>query len=121
MSLSYLFDQGLEISPHDKAFYGQFLKLFDDGKGWPKMKKLTLRGINLQGFEEEAGETFQAFTDRALPEFEVQELPGNYMFFSTRSGYMLNRHGADGLKPHLDTNASPYYNDELRSIDLLTR
>jgi hypothetical protein len=112
--LDYLLHHGLEISPHDETgfcpglhsfdslFYNRILKaVFDDGKAWPKLKKLTLRGINLTGFEEETEETLETFTKRALPGVTVQEIPGNYMFFNTRKGTIMNQHGADGLKPHL--------------------
>ncbi|KAF2823579.1 hypothetical protein CC86DRAFT_372511 [Ophiobolus disseminans] len=133
--LSYLLDpgMGMEISPHDPtsfcpilnvfdaAFYKQILKpVFDDGgETWPKLKKLTLRGINMHGFETEANETFQAFADRALPGVVVQEVPGNYMFFNTRNGIVLNQEGgADGLKPHLDPNTDPHRDDELDFLGL---
>jgi hypothetical protein len=82
--------------------------VFDDGKAWPKLRKLTLRGINLIGFEEEIGEALDDFNKRVLPGVMVEEIPGNYMFFNTHKGTILNQHGADGLKPHLE---APYDDD----------
>tara|TARA_R110002003_G_scaffold207_1_gene15975 strand:- start:42853 stop:43731 length:879 start_codon:yes stop_codon:yes gene_type:complete len=94
--LSYLFDHGIDISPHGKtSFYPEcngFDSLFyrnvlqaaiDDGEAWPNLKKLTFRGINLIGFEDKTGESLQAFVARALPGVEVQDIPGNYMFFNS--------------------------------------
>jgi hypothetical protein len=96
-----------EVHDFDSAFYSNVLKpTFDDGEAWPKLKSLTLRGINLAGFEDEAGETLHAFADRSIPGVIVQEVPGNYMFFSTRRGTILNQNGTDGLKPHLDPNSN---------------
>jgi hypothetical protein len=119
--LSYLLDHGMGLSPHDETsfypefssfdarFYNHVLKpAFDNGEVWPNLKRLTLRGINLKGFEEEAGEAFQAFTNRTLPGVEVKDVPGNYMLFNTRKGTIMNQDGADGLKSHLDPNADPY-------------
>jgi hypothetical protein len=120
--LEYLLYHGIEISPSDTTsfcpgfhsfdslFYRHILKaVFDTGKAWPKLRKLTLRGINLIGFEEETGEALDDFNKRALPGVTVEEMPGNYMFFNTRKGTILNQHGADGLKPHLET---PHDDDE---------
>jgi hypothetical protein len=120
--LEYLLYHGIEISPSDTTsfcpgfhsfdslFYRHILKaVFDTGKAWPKLRKLTLRGINLIGFEEETGEALDDFNKRALPGITVEEMPGNYMFFNTRKGTILNQHGADGLKPHLET---PHDDDE---------
>jgi hypothetical protein len=93
----------------DSLFYRHILKaVFDDGKAWPKLRKLTLRGINLIGFEEEIGEALDDFNKRVLPGVMVEEIPGNYMFFNTHKGTILNQHGADGLKPHLE---APYDDD----------
>jgi hypothetical protein len=112
--LEYLLYTEMEISPDDTTsfcpmlhsfdslFYRHILKsVFDDGKAWPKFEKLTLRGINLIEFEKEAGETLDVFTKRALPGVTVKNIPGNYMFFNTRKGTIMNQHGADGLKTHI--------------------
>jgi hypothetical protein len=117
--LSYLLNPGYEISPHGKTsfhpelndfdmpLYKHLLKpAFDDGRSWPKVKTLTFRGINLIGFEEAAGETLKAFNDRVLPGVQVKEVPGNYIYFDTRHGTIVNQDGADGLTPHLDPNAN---------------
>jgi hypothetical protein len=91
-----------ELHSFDSLFYHRILQAaFDDGKASPKPKKLTSRGINLTGFDAETGETLETFTERALPGVTVKEMPGNYMFFNTRKGTIMNQHGADGLKPHL--------------------
>ena len=93
----------------DSPFYHCILKgVFADGGCWPELKKLTFRGINLHGFEEEAGERLKDFTTRVLPGVQVEELRGNYMFLNTRKGTIMNQYGADGLKPHLDMNEDPY-------------
>jgi hypothetical protein len=39
-----------------------------------------------------------------LPVVGVDQISGNYMFFNTRKGTIMNQHGADGLKAHLDFN-----------------
>jgi hypothetical protein len=86
----------------DSLFYRHILSsVFDDGKAWPSLEKLTLRGINLNGFEEETGETLDVFTKRVIPGVTVQNISGNYMFFNTRKGTIMNQYGADGLKPHI--------------------
>jgi hypothetical protein len=118
---SEILNCGLKISPHDETSFSQELhsfdslfhiivlkSAFDNGKDWPKLTKLTLRGINLDGFEAEAGESFQVFKERALPGVTVLETPSNYMFFDGDRGVILNQHGADGLKPHLDPNTYPH-------------
>jgi hypothetical protein len=122
--LSYLLDHGMEISTNDKTrfcpifndfdslFYRHILKsTFDDGKPWPKLQKLTLRGINLNRFEAEIGKTLSTFTERSLPGTLVQEIPGNYMFLNTCTGTLMNQHGADGLRPQLDSPCTHYYDD----------
>jgi hypothetical protein len=87
----------------DSLFYHQILEsTFGDGESWPRLKKLTLRGINLQDFEAETGETLSAFTERSLPGTFVQEIPGNYMYFNDHTGTIMSQHGADGLTPQLD-------------------
>jgi hypothetical protein len=84
----------------ESAFYNHVLKsTFEDGESWPNLKSITLCGINLVGFEEEAGETFQSFTDRALSGATVQEISGDYTSSSTRKGTIMNQYGTDGLKP----------------------
>jgi hypothetical protein len=118
--LSYLLDFGLENSPHNKTsfcpelnsfdslFYQHILKsVFDDGGTWPKLKKPILRGVTLLGFEEEAGEALQIFMERVLPGVQLEQVAGNYMFFSTRKGTIMNEGGADGLKSDLDPNSGP--------------
>jgi hypothetical protein len=32
---------------------------------------------------------------------KVDQISGNYLFFHTRKGTIMNQHGADGLKAHL--------------------
>ncbi|KAH7079085.1 hypothetical protein BKA63DRAFT_601299 [Paraphoma chrysanthemicola] len=113
--LSYLLNHGFELSSHDRtsfcpglhsfdsAFYHHVLKTtFDDGGAWPELKKLTFRGINLLELEDEAGESMDAWANRALPGVKVQSTDSNYMFFNTRSGTIMNNGSADGLMPHLD-------------------
>jgi hypothetical protein len=123
--LSYLLYHGMGITPDDKtvfcpehnhfdsSFYNHVLRAaFDDGQTWPKLKSLTLRGINLSGFEEETGETLQSFQNRALPGIKLQETSGNYMFFSTRTGTIMNQYGTDGLKPQLSYEDDGDFSDD---------
>lgn len=123
--LQYLLSCDMEISTNDKTsfcpmfnsfdseFYRRILKgVFNDGGAWPKLKKLTLRGINLQGFEEEAGETFESFVARALPGVQVQDVAGNIMFFCTRKGTIMNNDGVDGLKPQIDPYQDPFATED---------
>ncbi|KAF1841687.1 uncharacterized protein K460DRAFT_293272 [Cucurbitaria berberidis CBS 394.84] len=109
--LDYLLDMGMDISSYDQTefipdldsfdsdVYHRILKgVFADGGVWPNLRKVTFRGINLHGFEAEAGEALQAFTTRVLPGVQIEQVRGNYMFFNTRKGTVKNQHGADGLK-----------------------
>jgi hypothetical protein len=94
----------------DSLFYRHILKsTFDDGEPWPRLKKLTLRGINLEDIEAETGETLSAFTERSLPGTFVQEVTGNYMFFNDNTGTIMSQHGADGLTPQLDISIYSEY------------
>jgi hypothetical protein len=117
----FVLNMGNELSPHertmfhpeyndfDSRFYHIILKdVFGDGAMWPKLKRLTLRGINLQGIEDEAGEDLQTLMTKMLPGIRVELLPGNFMYFNTRKGTIMNQHGADGLKPHLDMDSDSF-------------
>ncbi|KAH7406058.1 hypothetical protein DE146DRAFT_787229 [Phaeosphaeria sp. MPI-PUGE-AT-0046c] len=87
----------------DDRFCNKILnETFGDGKVWPKLKRLTLRGLNLQEYESDHGEELSEFTQRVLPGVEVIEESGHYMFFNPYSGTIENLNGADGLKPQLD-------------------
>lgn len=106
---------GLELSVNDETEYcpncnrfdyrfcEQILHdTFDDGKAWPTLQKLTLRGLNLTGFEYEYGEELSSFAARVLPGIHFREKNGNYMFFNPDTGTIENVNGVDGMKPQLD-------------------
>ncbi|KAF2254864.1 hypothetical protein BU26DRAFT_559513 [Trematosphaeria pertusa] len=117
--LEYILDPEYELSPHDHVFFDPeclentlfwqhvVRSVFDDGAGWPKLARLIFRGVDERGFEQGLGESLQAFASRVLPGVQVDVVRGTHMFFSTRHGTISNRHGADGLKPHLDPTEDP--------------
>lgn len=87
----------------DQRFCDQILHAtFDDGKAWPKLQKLTLRGLNLVGFEYEYRETLSEFAERVLPGVQFVEKKGHYMFYNPDTGTIENLGGVDGMKPQLD-------------------
>ncbi|KAI4647026.1 uncharacterized protein J4E78_008998 [Alternaria triticimaculans] len=73
---------------------------------WPNLKTLTFRGMSSAkgDYWPKAGpdESLQDYSRKLLPGVQVNQIPGNYMFFNTERGTILNQHGADGLKVHLE-------------------
>lgn len=103
----FSFNDETQYCPNCTRFDHRFcneilLGTFDDGQAWPKLERLTLRGLNLVGFESEYGEDLLLFAERALPGVEVQEKKGHYMYFDADKGTIENMTGVDGLKPQLD-------------------
>lgn len=94
------------LHPFDEEFYRRILVgVFDDGEPWPKLQKLTIRGVNLMQFEEEVGESLKAYQSRVLPGVEIEQICGNYMFFEEDTGSIVTHPGVDGLKPSTDWKA----------------
>jgi hypothetical protein len=123
--LDYLLNFGMDLSPHEKTdtspdhrFREVAVKAaFTDGGPWPKLSKLTFRGMASSGFDfmSDAAESKESLRDYAanmLPGVKVDQIYGNYMFFNTRKGTIMNQHGADGLKAHLDFDLDPDVFDE---------
>ncbi|KAI4605585.1 hypothetical protein J4E83_010578 [Alternaria metachromatica] len=67
---------------------------------------LTFRGMSsAKGhYWPKAGpdESLKDYSRKLLPGVQVNQILGNYMFFNTERGTILNQHGADGLKVHLE-------------------
>lgn len=61
---------------------------------WPNLKRLTFRGIS--------DDCHRGHAMRLLPGVQVDQVLGNFMFHDTHHGTILNHHGADGLKVHLE-------------------
>jgi len=75
-------------------------------EAWPNLKKLTFRGMSSAkgDYWPKAGpdESLQERSMKLLPGVQVNQVSGNYMFLDTKRGTILNQHGADGLKVHLE-------------------
>ncbi|KAI4670623.1 uncharacterized protein J4E79_000909 [Alternaria viburni] len=73
---------------------------------WPNLKTLTFRGMSSAkgDYWPKAGpdESLKDYSRKLLPGVQVNQILGNYMFFNTERGTILNQHGADGLKVHLE-------------------
>ncbi|KAI4630065.1 uncharacterized protein J4E87_003256 [Alternaria ethzedia] len=73
---------------------------------WPNLKTLTFRGMSSAkgDYWPKAGpdESLKDYSRKLLPGVQVNQILGNYMFFDSERGTILNQHGADGLKVHLD-------------------
>ncbi len=97
-------DDSTVVQPFDSTFYKHaLLEVFDyDGLPWPKLRRLTLRGVKFLHAELVGQEGWELFTERILPGVMVRVVPGNYMFFNAQKGFVRNEGGgADGLRPWL--------------------
>jgi hypothetical protein len=92
-------------SPNDVPFSRHVVKeLFDSCRSWPMLRQLRFHGVNFRQFEVEMRESLQEYASRVLPYVSVKDSPGNYMFLDDRDGVIRNQGGADGLRPHPDSN-----------------
>ncbi|KAH8724024.1 hypothetical protein GQ44DRAFT_802803 [Phaeosphaeriaceae sp. PMI808] len=97
-----------ECNSFDSSLYHYVLKsAFDDRGVWPKLKKLTLRGFNLQEFHKVSGETLQVFAERTLPGVSLHEMCGVYMYFNWK------REDFDHSTPRLQYLESLYDPDSI--------
>ena len=73
---------------------------------WPNLKTLIFRGMSSSkgDYWPKPGpdESLSEYTTKLLPGVQVEQILGNYMFLNTERGTILNQHGADGLKVHLE-------------------
>jgi hypothetical protein len=105
--LIYILDFGMDLSPHekidtspDRGLREAVLKaVFAEGGPWPKLKNLTFRDMASSGFDlmfddKEPEESLQDSVAKMLSEVKVDQISGNYMFFNTRKGTIMNQHGA---------------------------
>jgi hypothetical protein len=95
------FLSGDEAEKRETIFFRFMKDMFGNGCQWPKLKRLTFCGFNLDGpgFREEFGEDFEAFASRALPGVLAKHEYGRFMTYSTKNGAIVNRPGVDGLRP----------------------
>lgn len=121
-SVSVWHNTRFDTSQHsfDSRFYQHVLKpVVDGGEDWPKLETLTLRGISVNGMKDETGERLEDFATRVLPDVEVKATSGNYMFFNSWVGAIMNRCGVDGLRPQHDLWYHPgLYEDLINEFDL---
>lgn len=75
-------------------------------EAWPNLKTLKFRGMSSAKGDYWPGagpdEFLPDYTTKLLPGVQVNQILGNYMFFDSHRGTILNQHGADGLKVHLE-------------------
>ncbi|KAI4702951.1 hypothetical protein J4E81_001824 [Alternaria sp. BMP 2799] len=92
--------------PPDIRFHKVVEQAFTEA--WPNLNTLTFRGMSSakSNYWPKAGpdESLQDCSMKLLPGVQVNQILGNYMFLDTKRGTILNQHGADGLKVHLEFN-----------------